>query len=330
MRFGPGHSLFTIFVVFASLQFSACRCPKSDCEAAHLHATDAISTSSDDRDDAMKPIVMGRGFFIDKGGDRFAVFSLRGAHSRYWPHPDQVSLVDLKIYGASGLLGADQLATPAHFLYPVPLAYPTQRSWEVGPRVWPTDRTVWAIGQPYTLLFRHTYQVDDGVHVTEHVVDSVRAFEPPTPLVPMNGVFAASATAHSPGDTIQTITVNGTFTLPPPAGQSLYDVALIYAPPGVARVEIFAAAADAMGNPPADLFPADLYPASQSSPNFLYTEEITDPAKYSWRKRNISGPYNGADKYFLGVRFTEGANPPTTKVATFSGIQAHPSEPMWP
>lgn len=323
MRMGIGRSSFLSFIVFAGLHFSGCKCPKSDGESAERSASAASSTAAAERDDALIPIVMGRGYFIEKGGDRYAVFNLRGAHSRDWPHPDQIALVDLKIYGASGLLGADQLALPAHFLYPVPLAYPTQRAWTVGPRVWPTDKTGWAIGQPYSLLFRHTYQVDDGVQVTEHVVDCVRVFEPPAALTPMNGVFASLAlgVAALPGDTIQTITANGTFTLPPPAGQSLYDVALTYAPPGVAVVEIFSAPADAMGNPPSQLF---------VEPYLIYTEEITDPTKYTWRKRNIAGPYNGGNTYFLGVRFTEGANPPTTRTATFNGIQAHPGEPLWP
>jgi hypothetical protein len=323
-------SLCFVCCLIVAVQLAACKSTTKKTDSAGSENAARVDSSSPGREHAMEAHVAGRGVFIENGAKHYASFWVKGAHSRNWPNPNQVSLLHIDVYGAPGMLGADELGLPAYFLLTVPLT-PNQRAWSLGPRDWPHDKTPWEKDKPYSLLFRHVFQVNDGSGNAQYITDVSKFFPFPSAAVTVNGIFPPEPSASGqPGDTITSVISTGTFMLGPPVAQALYDVSLTYSPPGTARVEIFAGPASG-GNPPMDLIPPVTYPASTSTPYFITSEEITDSVATAWTGTGMPGSYDGSATYCLGVRLTTSDGVVSRRIATYKNIQPQqPQQPMQP
>ncbi len=331
MRVSLG-SLSSICVVLAGFQFAGC----ASSQASHVSSGDSSSHSDTEksahssRSYALTAHASGRGVFMSDNGQNYAEFWIHGTYSHSWQPPKKLSLLHVDVYGASGTLSASQLAVPSNFILSLPLAA-NERSWHLLPSEFPHSKTNWVSGQPYSLLFRTVYQVDDGGVVVQDIADIVRKVSTPSAQSSILAQFASGG-----GDNIATVVAHGTFTLGPPTGQSLYDVNLTYTPPGSALVEIFAGPADPMtGSPPQNLIPPDGAPNPEASPYFI-TNAITDPGTSGWTATGLEGPYDGTStKYFIGIRVTTNydtstPDQPARRVGALNNIQAQPAQPIQP
>ena len=274
MRFSLS-SLSLICSMLAGMQFEGCAGPMPGQEGGAKPSlrANAEKSANTKHNYGLISHAAGRGVFIEENSQRFAEFWIKGNYSHNWPLPKKLSLLHVDVYGASGTLTASQLGVPANFIVSHPLAA-NERSWHLSPNEFPHSKTNWSSGQPYTLLFRTFYQVDDGGFVVQDISDVVRKVSTPSGQSSILAQFPAGG-----GDNIASVVLHGTFTLGPPTGQSLYDVNLTYTPPGSALVEIFAGPADPVtGSPPQNLIPPDSDPNPEGSPYFI-TNAITDEAR---------------------------------------------------
>lgn len=240
----------------------------------------------------------GRGIFAPtKTGGR-AWFKLKGNYSYLEPDGATVSVRDIKVYGAPGLVAANKLL--AHPLKFDPIA-DLQSPWST------SCQTPWdPAGDTFSLFVKYDYDETVAGITKRHSAGRWGVF---TWIVKSRRLplMAPGPTDNTtPGDTISAVSGGGTFY--GSTGIALYDVHVEWA--GTANViRVYAAP----GNPVP--FPAD-------AAHYIGGTTTPDNTTHSWDGEDLSGPYDGSsDQYTLHVKvsWASGSSGPPWSGA-FTGI----------